>query len=284
MADGRALGYQSFGDPDGTPLFFFHGTPGSRLEFSSDDMIIKPPGVRFILPERPGYGISDPKPDRELLDWPSDVLELADHLGVDSFAVAGESGGCPHALACAYRCPSRVTMALLLASPCPADFPGATQGMALGNRIGFVLNRYAPWLVRRLMRGTAARFKKDPERFIDDMAAQMSAPDKALLKEESYRKAIIRGLHEAYRQGSGGQITDVQLIAAGGGWGFKLSEISVPVFMWYGDTDTLVSKNMAKRLAREIPQCTYYDVPQAGHLLSDHPEVIKQFRSALHGE
>jgi pimeloyl-ACP methyl ester carboxylesterase len=264
-------------------LFFFHGTPGSRLEFSSDDLIIKPPGVHFITPERPGYGISDPKPDRELVDWPNDVLELADHLGIDSFAVAGESGGCPHALACAYRCPDRVTMALLLASPCPADFPGATKGMSLGNRLGFVINRYAPWLVRRMMRGYADAFKKDPERFVDDMAAQVSAPDKALLMKESYRNAIIRGLHEAYRQGSDGQILDVQLIAASRGWGFRFSEISVPVFMWYGEEDTLVSRNMAERLGRELPQCTFYYVPQAGHLLSDHPEVIKQFRSALSG-
>jgi pimeloyl-ACP methyl ester carboxylesterase len=229
-------------------------------------LIVQSPGVRVIATDRPGYGISDPKPDRALIDWPSDVLELADHLGIDSFAVAGESGGCPHALACAYGCPSRVTRALLLASPSPADFKGVTQGMSLGNRLGIVLNRYAPWLIRQLMRGNASAFKKNPDRFVDALAAQVSAPDKA------------------YRQGSEAQIQDAELIAASEGWGFKLSEVSVPVFMWYGDADTLVSNNMAERLAREIPQCTYYHVPQAGHLLSDHSDVIKQFRAALRGE
>jgi pimeloyl-ACP methyl ester carboxylesterase len=54
--------------------------------------------------------------------------------------------------------------------------------------------------------------------------------------------------------------------------------------MWHGEEDTLVSKNMAEHSARELPQCKSYYVPRAGHLLSEHPEVIKQFRAALDGE
>ena len=34
LSDGRSMGFQRLGDPDGSPLFFFHGTPGSRLVFS----------------------------------------------------------------------------------------------------------------------------------------------------------------------------------------------------------------------------------------------------------
>ena len=33
LADGRALGFRIYGDADGTPLLFLHGTPGSRLKF-----------------------------------------------------------------------------------------------------------------------------------------------------------------------------------------------------------------------------------------------------------
>lgn len=283
LADGRALGFQTLGDPDGKALFYFHGTPGSRLELSSDDLIVQSPGVRVISPERPGYGISDPKPDRVLIDWPNDVLELADHLGIDSFAVASASGGGPHALACASCCPRRVTMALLLSSPCPANFKGALKGMALGNRLGIILSLYAPWLVRRMMRSTVSAFIKNPQRFVDHLVTQVAGPDKELLQEESYRNAIVRDLEEAYRQGSEAHIVDGQL-AMSRSWGFNLAEISVPVFMWHGEEDTLVSKNMAERLARELPECKSYYVPQAGHLLTEHPEVIKQFRAALRGE
>ena len=32
LEDGRRLTYQQIGDPQGQPVFFFHGSPGSRLE------------------------------------------------------------------------------------------------------------------------------------------------------------------------------------------------------------------------------------------------------------
>jgi hypothetical protein len=32
LHDGRALGFAEYGDPDGKPVFHFHGHPGSRLE------------------------------------------------------------------------------------------------------------------------------------------------------------------------------------------------------------------------------------------------------------
>lgn len=179
LSDGRLLGFQGLGAPDGRPLFFFHGTPGSRLVFSPNDPIAQIPGLHLIIPDRPGYGLSDPQPGRTLLDWPGDVAELADHLGLDAFAVAGESGGGPHALACAYRLADRVTMALALSSPAPAGFKGASRGLSLGNRVGLLLGRYAPWLVRRMIRSYASVFEKNPEAFVDALAKQMAPPDQA---------------------------------------------------------------------------------------------------------
>jgi hypothetical protein len=32
LADGRTIGYATWGDPEGTPVFNGHGTPGSRLD------------------------------------------------------------------------------------------------------------------------------------------------------------------------------------------------------------------------------------------------------------
>ena len=89
LADGRRLGYQLLGDQYGSPLFFFHGTPGSRLCLTSDDPLANIPGLQLILPERPGYGLSCQQPDRRINDWANDVLELADQLRLGTFAVSG---------------------------------------------------------------------------------------------------------------------------------------------------------------------------------------------------
>ena len=109
LKDGRKLGYADLGNPDANSVVFhFHGFPGSRLEA----MLLANKATseyRIISIDRPGMGLSDFKKNRTLLDWPDDVIELADALEIDKFAVEGISGGGPYAAACAYKIPKRLT-------------------------------------------------------------------------------------------------------------------------------------------------------------------------------
>ena len=102
LPDGRTLAYADCGAPDGTPVIFHHGTPGSRLFAALLDDSVSEAGVRVVVPDRPGYGRSDPVDPAEasLADGRADVEALADHLDFDSFGVASFSGGGPFALAC----------------------------------------------------------------------------------------------------------------------------------------------------------------------------------------
>ena len=281
LADGRWLGYRELGDPAGAPLFFFHGTPGSRWSVDAEAPLARMPGVRLILPERPGYGLSTAQPERRLTDWARDVAELADRLGIGDFAVAGISGGGPHALACAAALPGRVTVAITLSSPAPADFPGATRGMSFGNRIGLWLQRFAPGLFRRVMAGNAAAFHRDPQRFLDALAASMSVSDRQIMQRPEVHATLIRDLEEAYRQGSDAQIIDGTLSMTAKSWGFDLAEIAVPVHVWHGDDDRLVTRAMFHRLATAIPDARTHLIPGAGHLLDTDPSVIDGVRAAV---
>jgi pimeloyl-ACP methyl ester carboxylesterase len=282
LSDGRSLGFQCLGESDGCPLFFFHGSPGSRLVLSQEDLLAKIPDVRLILPERPGYGISDPKPERVFLDWPNDVAELADYLGLDSFAVSGGSGGGPYALACAYSLASRVTKAMLFASHAPTDFKGATRGMMFGNKLGVWLGRNAPWALRILSRGQASAFQRSPDKFMNVLAKNVAPPDQALFKDPEFREAVLQDLREGFRQGSEGHATDS--VVASQPWGFRLREISVPVFVWHGEEDVLVTTAMAEYLAREIPKCKLRIVPKAAHMLVDNPAVVDEVRRLMYEE
>jgi len=104
LNDGRLLGYAEFGDPGGTPVMFFHGFPGSRLEGALGHEAAERAAVRMICIDRPGMGLSTFQPGRRMLDWPADVAALADALGIGRFAVGGVSGGGPYAAVCALRC------------------------------------------------------------------------------------------------------------------------------------------------------------------------------------
>jgi Bacterial protein of unknown function (DUF924) len=95
LDEGRTVGYAIWGDPEGTPVFFTHGTPGSRRDryLSLDD-----PGwlrrrrLRFIGVDRPGYGYSDPRPEATLLDCAEDIV-----LSVLHTVVYGEAQPSPTA-------------------------------------------------------------------------------------------------------------------------------------------------------------------------------------------
>jgi pimeloyl-ACP methyl ester carboxylesterase len=92
LSDGRKLGFSVFGDKKGIPLFLFHGTPGSRIWFLEDDNIAQRLGIHLIATDRPGYGLSDKKGNRKILEYSSDIEELADYLQLDNFSVLGVSG------------------------------------------------------------------------------------------------------------------------------------------------------------------------------------------------
>jgi len=82
LPDGRMLGYDDHGPPSGKPIFFFHGTPGTRLNwylFGSEELMQKL-NIRIISLDRPGLGLSDFHAGRQFCDWPGDVIALADTL------------------------------------------------------------------------------------------------------------------------------------------------------------------------------------------------------------
>src|SRR5512132_4154110 len=90
---GRTLAYAEWGDPAGFPVFSLHGTPGSRLGRHYDERDYVDAGARVITYDRPGYGRSERHPGRYVVDCVDDVQAIADHLGIERFAVIGGSGG-----------------------------------------------------------------------------------------------------------------------------------------------------------------------------------------------
>src|SRR6476659_4829695 len=102
------LAGEETGDPRGTPIFFFHGWPASRLQGSGFDVEARTLGAWIISPDRPGIGLSSYQAGRRLLDWPPLVREMAHLLRIERFRIMAISGGGPYALATAYALPDLV--------------------------------------------------------------------------------------------------------------------------------------------------------------------------------
>ena len=130
LADGRTLSFAEYGESNGRPIFYFHGFPGSRLDWllGSDETVLKELKIRIIAPDRPDMGYSDYKPHRTVLEWPADVLELADALNCDHFSVLGVSGGGPYAASCARFIKNRVLNTGIVSGMGPSEAPGMQNG------------------------------------------------------------------------------------------------------------------------------------------------------------
>jgi pimeloyl-ACP methyl ester carboxylesterase len=265
LRDGRTLGYAEYGDPGGKPVFLCHGTPGSRLDRHPDETIATSLGARLIVADRPGYGLSTFQPRRRLLDWPDDLGQLADALGIERFAVVGISGGGPHAAACAYQIPRRLTHVGLVAAAAPFDAPNATEGMAAINRRSAVVARVAPFFALWAIFAWEARiFRTNPAALLDVLASQVGQADRAVLAVAQYRQVLVESIAEAYRQGGRGHAWDSRLFVRP--WGFRALDIPIEVHLWQGEDDTLVPPSMGRYLAAAIPDCVPTFLPGEGHL------------------
>jgi pimeloyl-ACP methyl ester carboxylesterase len=278
LSDGRSLAFEEYGDLQGKPVFFFHGAPGSRT-FHPRDELTRRLGVRLITTDRPGYGQSTFQPGRRLLDWPNDIAQLADSLGIRRFAIAGHSGGGPYALASAYALTDRVTVTATLSGVGPIETPGATEGMFPNNKFAFKYGRYFPWFIGRAIVGVILHERcTDPAKAFDHDKTHPPS-DQALMDQPEIREMCINSEVEAFRHGIDGMAWDVRLITSP--WGFPLEEIQVSVQIWHGTVDNAASIRMAKYMAENIPKSHLNICPDEGHmlLLSHWEEILTQLTS-----
>lgn len=128
LPDGRRVNWHEFGNPDGSPVIYTAGTPVSGLGGGTYDETARAADLRWISPDKPGYGGSDYQRKRSLTSWADDLAALAGHLGLDRFALAGESGGGPFTLAAARQLAGRVSVVALIAAVGPSG-PAERAGM-----------------------------------------------------------------------------------------------------------------------------------------------------------
>jgi pimeloyl-ACP methyl ester carboxylesterase len=132
-ADDRTIAYTDFGGT-GRPLLALHGhvSEGSMWAGLASALA---PEWRIIAPDQRGHGDSDRASSYTSAEYASDVLALLDHLGLDSVAVIGHSGGGLTAYHLAALYPSRVNA--VIAVEIPAVLPDPSDGSP--GPLGFVL-------------------------------------------------------------------------------------------------------------------------------------------------
>jgi pimeloyl-ACP methyl ester carboxylesterase len=251
--DGRKIEYFVFGNlnPQAKVVVCIHGSGFEAMsEVALNDQCCIELGLKGIAISLPGYGYTDMKPGRQVVDWPQeDLAAVLKKEGVDKFTIMGHSQGTVHAMAAAYhyskRCEGFGLNAPLLPSKLSEEegVKGAIGSNSLPNTetlqkfymawyfavIHLSLVTLAPWLPLKLI----SLSKSTPK----------GASQTASLKifSDSLKRTAIRG-------GVGGTYETAGDVCYD--WGFDPRNIkSNNICIWHAADDTMCPPEIGKWLS-----------------------------------
>ena len=278
LDDGRTLGFDDVGDPDGTPVLYVHGTPDSRRARHPDDGIATRLGIRLVAVDRPGSGLSTPHRTGTFGSFADDAVTLADHLGVARWCPFAWSAGAPYALALAARHPGRTGHVAIAAGLVPFvayaepgildDADGGRLTVAeLGAELGAqqLAEMVAPMLVPFPCDDVLAREhvleQADPSRrrFFDDFPGTLDV--------------LAAGTADSVAQGLDGITRDLELQVEDPDVDWK--RVGTEVDLWYGEHDTTAPPAFGAWWEGQLDRAELSVLPGEGHLLAlTHWEAI----------
>ena len=280
LSDGREIGWAAFGDPNGDPVFWFHGTPGGRAQLPHDiDELAIAARLRVIGVERPGTGHSTRYRYERVIDFVDDFRAVADDLRADRFACVGLSGGGPFVLAVAHEMGDRMVFGGVLGGVGPTRGADAVMSHTLllvpvaglleriaepvGNGITSLVRKLAPYADM----GIDTFFRLQP--------GDRKAMDERPLDKRQMTADLVDSAH---RSGLFAPLED--LIVFGKHWGFELNEIRVPIVFYAGNSDVIVPYVHAERQATRVPGARLRTHEGRGHFAgyTNPAEVIDDIR------
>ena len=265
LPDGRRVDVLVSGPEDGRPLLYHHGTPGAAPPVRAMERAAHERHFRFVSYSRPGYGASDRRPGRRVADAAADAAAVMAALGAERYAVAGWSGGGPHALACAALL-EPVTAALVIAGVAPHDADGLdwAAGMGEDNVAEFGAAEQGEAALRSYLEQAQEHLRDvTPQQIVTGLASLLPEVDRAVLTGD-VGEDLATGFHEALRPGVDGWLDDdLAFVRA---WGFDVGAITTPVLLWQGSADLMVPYDHGRWLASRLPGASVHLRSGEGHL------------------
>jgi pimeloyl-ACP methyl ester carboxylesterase len=243
LPGGRKLAWEEYGDPEGIPVLWFHGSPSCRLE-----------------PTLVGDG----------------RLRSLEH-----FAVLGNSGGAPYVAACAIAMPQRLSRAVIVSGGwdmTSAEVRGAVPFM---NRMVFVMARGAPWLLGLLFRAMASSMQGDPAKELQQLKSRVPPADFASFSKPGRVEALGRLVRVAMRHGPRGAVHDMGLYVRG--FDIDPRQVRAPITWFHGGQDANSPIALARRVCTEMPGATLVELAADAHLstLCEHmDEIARELRAS----
>lgn len=271
------VSYCEYGDPDGTPVLYFHGWPGSRYEAGLVASGLEGLGVRLIAFDRPGFGLSSPHRGRSLGVTCDLILSFIKKLGLKQFHLLAVSGGCPFALGVAGRIPDQIRSIAVVGGLGPTARPELVRHMMGSNQVLLGMARWTPWLSHAVL--SAGRLSipfARPDHFPKLIKPIFPDADFQVLSRPEIYLGLNLVMREAFRQSMLGAYDDGRIF--GLGWDLPEFTREIPVHFWHGRPDAVVPCEMSRWMAANIPSAQLIETPDDGHFslpVEKAPEILR---------
>lgn len=270
VGGGHKLYVEECGRPDGVPVVFLHGGPGSGCR-PAQRRFFDPARFRAILFDQRGCGRSAPQGSRRAnttAHLVADLERIREALGLEAWILFGGSWGSLLALAYAQAHPERVLGLVLrgiflgsreelrryaqgLGTPAPAAWRRFAQAVPARER-----HRLLAAYGRRLLSGRRPVALAAARPWLDYERALMGEPPlKAVPDAGQLAKARLQAHYLAR-----GCFVDAGRLLAGCD---RLGHL--PAAIVQGSRDPVCPPRTARRLHRALPQAEWLEVPRAGH-------------------
>src|SRR4051812_32638236 len=216
LKDGRKLSYALYGPANGKPVFYFHGTPSSRLEplllnvHNKDlEQLLLQYAIQLIAVDRPGAGLSTYNPHNSFQSFAGDVAQLAAHLHINQAGVLGWSGAGPFALSLAFHYPELIKGVYLITTFTRSFGEDGVFKVMHANKYYFGTARYAPWLLRAVMNVVSRKPSDKPmPKWLSGMP---EADSKCMNTPEEIQQLSLVSIYESCIIGTRGAVQEAAL-------------------------------------------------------------------------
>ena len=264
LNDGRCLEYTEYGDPEGMPILYFHGIIHSRQQFHPFSDYVDTHDIRIIAPERPGFGATSRQNNTSLTGFATDIKQLTNHLQLERFYVLGEGNGGASALACAAVLSKQVIGSAIVACVPDKQFDQIKALNPFERQLYNIKQRSSKALSFTLAK-TVLKMLSKHDRLLLLMSEHYYHTDRALMQSPAYRKMYQESMRNALPSNSKGFVEDY--FARTNNWDFQIQNITAPVHIWHGDSDSYVNIKSAEKIAKSIPNCITHFLKDQGHYI-----------------
>lgn len=236
----------------GTPLFLLHGSFASLHTWAGWESKLSQ-SLRTISLDFPGHGLTGPSATKSYTteDYGKLVIQLADHLKIDTFYVAGNSMGGQVAWQLALRYPHRVKKLILV------DAAGFWKLPGTGEK-----KQSRPFIFKMLQNETVANAMiKITPKFLFCFNLKQVYGDPAKVKDADVNRFFDLMMREGNRKA-----TMDRLRQRGKDLQDSISSIQQPTLILWGEKDSWIPVANAHRFHGAIKGSQLHIFPGAGHV------------------